>query len=230
MPLPVLDALLSLGKKYDLRQLHGEARTRVFKSFPITLREHDAAATAVSNDFEWPPDHSWYHLLVIARRARLVSILPQVLYECQEYYETAEILNGFTSREDPEGPVVGQFTDKEGKLLLAGSIAIRKASVETTYKWLYGPGNLYSSCKTPKRCHKTRQDTRNSLSGSGAEVPSPLDEWKWARLEINDDLCDDCNKDAQREHEAGRKKFWERLPSCFGLPPWADLWKETQDM
>lgn len=54
-----------------------------------------------------------------------------MLYECQENYSTAEILTGFRSDEDYEGPFVGQFTDKDAKKLLAGSIAIRNATDET---------------------------------------------------------------------------------------------------
>lgn len=232
MPLAVCAALFSLGRKYDIKPLHKEARRRLFNRFPLTLRENDV--DNAWHGLESVGEDDCYHLLLIARRTGLISILPQVLYECRENYGACEINSGWRSQaseEDMAGNIVGQFNDKDARILLAGSIAINEACVETTYSWLYGPGTLYATCKTPKHCHAGREKALRSFRRKGASVPSPSDQWMlFPFMYTQDGLCTDCSKLARDEHEAGREKFWQRLPSLFGLPSWTELAKEREEM
>lgn len=226
MPFPVLVAALTLGKKYDIRQLHIDARRRIFETFPITLNEDEDLD--LWRGVERPTAHPDFHSLLMAKRAKLLSILPRVLYDCSKHYTASQMQNGFDI-----GGSVGRFSIEDQITMFSSQKAMRDTAILTTYKWLFQPKHLASACETRPGCLLTRQDACRAMCGAvGLCEFAGLDSWDWPSSNLEDfgQLCTYCNAAAQVAHAAGREEFWERLPSLFNLPPWDELSKEREGL
>lgn len=225
MPLPVLAALLCLGKKYDIHKLHVDARRRLFESFPITLKKSDTVT--LWHGLE-ETDDIYFQLLLIARRAEpeLVSILPRALYECCQQYSTYQIKNGISIN----GSVV-RLSPEDQITLLAGHRAIREALADTTHDWLlkYQAVAHAQGCITPGHCYTSRLETFVSIF-SFKSTPCGLEDWAHISGELMDELCKYCTKTARAEHAIGRNKLWDQLPGLFDLPAWDELLKEREEL
>ncbi|KAF7973894.1 hypothetical protein HWV62_14032 [Athelia sp. TMB] len=217
MTFPVLAALLCLGRKYNIRKMQLEARKRIYSRYPTSLKEYDAAVR------KWiglePPAHSKLcSVLTIARRAGLLSILPAVFYACCVTYSVSAVATKPAFCLLPSDQIT----------CLAGRHAMYDAQAETTFAWVYTAQTLDPNCSSPKRCHQARQKCLIDRF-----LPTPkdfgLDKWSYTSVYIDGKLCEECMEAAQEKHEAGRAAFWERLPTLFNLPPWAELSKEREE-
>ncbi|KZP11085.1 hypothetical protein FIBSPDRAFT_913674 [Athelia psychrophila] len=221
LSLPVVSALLCLGGKYDIQPLHNEARKRLFLLFTITLHERDAITWA-SAGIEDPEDRGFFfHALLTARRAGLLSILPLLLYPCCGFFKASEIKNGFRSGMD--GSTL-YFPRDDQIACLAGYQAIYAAQAETTYAWLYQDSTLGPNCITPQTCDEARRVHLITYSTAPTPDIAGLRTWSAETELLDDELC------KNKLHEAGREKFWEQLPGLFDLPSWEELSKERDDL
>lgn len=219
MPFPVLAAFLCLGRKYDIRRLHVDARKRLYQHFPVTLKDDDAVS-------EWvglkPESKEYIELVVMARRAGLLSILPRVFYDCCRSYPAHVIADNVSAPSLPAGDQMACMTGHR-------AVCLRQAY--TTYNWLYN-GAPAASCITQDSCNAVRQ--RHLIEWfTPLPEPSGLDLWKQVSTRFNYpdvSLCQHCISSAQSQHEVGRVEFWEELPSLFGLPPWTELLREREDV
>lgn len=104
-----------------------------------------------------------------------------------------------------------------------------KGQEADTMRWLLYQGypqtsQLYQGCKSPDRCHETRNHFLRAIF-----IPIPriygLCRWEdWAV--ISQFVCESCFAAAQRSHNEGRERFWQKLPTFFGLPGWDELLRE----
>ncbi|KZP11116.1 hypothetical protein FIBSPDRAFT_1050937 [Athelia psychrophila] len=220
MPLPVLSAFLRLGSKYDIQKLNIQARKKLFQNFPSTLAADDALDTHF-HGIEKPTEEPYVELLLIARSAGLLSILPRVLYECCETCPASQIRkDGFNIN----GSTV-QLSLSEQVTLLAGQIAMRDALAATTYQW-FDQDVATASCATPGPCQTIRKNTYLEILTSTSA--GGLDDWSWPETMLIGEFCQHCAAVAPTKHAAGRERFWEQLPDFFDLPSWDELLKERE--
>ncbi|KAF7982517.1 hypothetical protein HWV62_28126 [Athelia sp. TMB] len=223
LPIAVIAAFLCLGRKYNIKKLEREARRRLYRAFPLTLKESDALNDALPGTNGCHIEDGYIDILSLARRAEMLSILPRVLYMICTLYSRKEIAKGWVN----EG-VTRCLPLDERAVIFAGLDAIYSAQAQTTFAWLYHPAAPDSGCTAPLECDETRQKTLIA-NLSPAPLPTGLDSWE-SQVESGPGLCISCAEDAQARHTAGRHAFWEQLPSLFDLPPWAELQKERQDL
>ncbi|KAF5374143.1 hypothetical protein D9615_008825 [Tricholomella constricta] len=95
----------------------------------------------------------------------------------------------------------------------------REASLKYTFQWLERVP--YHDC-TSNNCRKNAGRVSHSIlfDASRTLYPSGLCKWK---PQWSEKLCARCGRTAKREHEEGQVKFWEAVPSFFGLPAWPHL-------
>lgn len=114
-------------------------------------------------------------------------------------------------------------------VLLGWANAVKGQKADTLHWWLHHPRDeqaaaLYQGCITPDHCDKER------YRGIYANlVPMPrifgLVPWNFFSP-LSKEVCESCFAAAQRSHNDGRKQFWQKLPSYFGLPEWSVLLKD----
>ncbi|KAF8216746.1 hypothetical protein K438DRAFT_1558240 [Mycena galopus ATCC 62051] len=78
LPLPIIGALIRLGRKYDFQDLFHSAVTHLTSEYPATLEEYDA----MSDDFktiEWYPGVS-FDIISLASENNILSVLPCACY------------------------------------------------------------------------------------------------------------------------------------------------------
>lgn len=233
LALHIIAAFVCLGQKYDIPTLNHEARKRIYRLFPITLEEHDASNKWGDIDLsvdERRGRHSYFDLLIIARRAGLLSILPLLLYYCCEDYPPSSIKNGFqlTALKKACFPLEDQVA------LLAGYPTISTAQFKTTYIWTI-PSVAPSTCTSPEECRFTRQEyfKKRFIFNTRIQKKSrfgALQDWNTATAGWQVKFCNHCTEVSRRAHEYGRREFWNMLPSLFDLPSWEELSKERDDM
>lgn len=218
LPLAVVSAFICLGKKYDIRTLYVEAVKRMFQEVPATLAEYDGPSGANWLAIE-NPQHM--ELAILARKAGLLSALPFLLYESCVQYSSAEIKDGFQM---PDGSTIRLSVQDQFTCLVAYR-AICEVQAETTFAQLWEDGSISTICLTPGDCKAAKS---NWVSQNFCK-PDIMATHSWDNLSI-EGLCDYCYVAGQEKHQTGREEFWEKLPSLFDLPPWAELLKERADM
>ncbi|KAF7983680.1 hypothetical protein HWV62_19587 [Athelia sp. TMB] len=218
LPLAVVSAFICLGKKYDIRTLYVEAVKRMFQEVPATLAEYDGPSGANWLAIE-NPQHM--ELAILARKAGLLSALPFLLYESCVQYSSAEIKDGFQM---PDGSTI-RLSVQDRFTCLVAYRAICEVQAETTFAQLWEDGSISTICLTPDDCKAAKS---NWVSQNFCK-PNIMATHSWDNLSI-EGLCDYCYVAGQEKHQAGRAEFWEKLPSLFDLPPWAELLKERADM
>ncbi|KAF7974950.1 hypothetical protein HWV62_11011 [Athelia sp. TMB] len=218
-------AFLCLGQKYDIQELYLEAKRRLFALCPATLD----AYPSFPQEFDWgeiePPEGELMQLIILGRRAGLLSILPSALYEICMMYTTDGIIDGTTTS---DGSVI-RLSHQDQLACLAGFRGAIYGQAETSFRWIWDPEPLSPNCATPQDCQRARRHIGGTMISASSPIIAlvlldhiPVDE-TYLRI------CQACNEAAYASHLAGRIEFWERLPVMFGLPPWTELLKERKE-
>lgn len=222
LSIPAVVAFLRLGKKYDIELLHAEALKRLHCEYPSTLGEMDLdyPSPMIAQKPDTPTD------LIIANLAReqsLLSVLPLALYRCCCSYSAIQLMVGISG--DDAVTTVLSAGD-----LLACCVALSSlgsTQYATTLAWLNPYAIKFPTCTSPAHCDNIRKFALHnvffpSISIVGLATWSDFrDDWLWAGS-----MCSSCDTIAEKLHDDGRVKFWEALPSIFGLPEWCELRKE----
>ncbi|KAF7969822.1 hypothetical protein HWV62_28032 [Athelia sp. TMB] len=216
LPLDVIAAFLSLGRKYDIQKLRAEAQIKLYQQFPLTLEEKDKLPTDTFISIDMLANH-YMKLAVIARKEGILSILPDLLYRCCEIYSVEHFIHGIIVDDSTY-----RLVAKDQIACLSAERAISVAQSLTTWKWAYSDDER---CFRPEQCIPARQKILQQL----LPVPEIEALVLWP-LERTAELCLFCRAGARVIHESGRTRFWEQLPDIFGLPPWGELEKEREDI
>ncbi|GLB45507.1 putative protein with domain of unknown function (DUF4646) [Lyophyllum shimeji] len=216
LPVPILSAMIRLGHKYDLLLVLKEAVSRVEFEFP-------SSRTAFFESSNWTminidEDFEILELLLVARECKLYRALPGVYLKLARMFNFEKLLGGFPRR---DGSLL-KLPQEEKLLWMVGLSRLREATMEHTFQWLkhipYGGcvGGRGQACSTTAKLiyfsvfvDKRPDDLTPGFMG-------------WPDKSAKD-MCQPCRVAAKREHEEGRDKLWEALPSFFDLQAWSDL-------
>lgn len=217
LPVPILRAMLRLGHKYDFGQFRKEAISRLeyeFASDMKTFLERQDEYVEI----EVTEDSQVLDLLTLARESKLHAVLPSLYLDISRLNSVEEIFDGI-QRQDKSLYHLPQ----EDKLILAvGAAKMRAARTHYTLQWLKSVP--YQACSSTRQCSRSAKNMFFDLSADpvldDCDADQGLMDWDASWTE---NLCKHCDQAARREHNEGRFKFWENLPSYFGLPPWKEL-------
>jgi hypothetical protein len=213
-PIAVVAAILRLSRKYQIDYLRDDSVSRLKNMFPSTLdaavRRYDGTGVKVS------PDHI-IDTINLAKETGIRSILPFAFFSMM-CLNTEVILKG-VRRSDGTVAVLSR-TDQE--IVLLAKDPFRLAQEHDPFRWLDGAKAPSRDCSTPYVCAKVKDECMIYLWRS--PFPAPILP-RWETLTWTKRLCVSCRVIGEKCYEEGRQLIWNKLPSFFGLPDWAELLK-----
>ncbi|KAF6749424.1 hypothetical protein DFP72DRAFT_1014314 [Ephemerocybe angulata] len=223
LPMPVVAAMVRMGRKYDIEHIKLEGLSRLNKFLPESLDDWDRteAALAPWEDAVFPShtitldSESDQAILDIAAEAMKLA------YECQ--IETILPACYFIVCRDysmymPNSPEISAGAAIRG---LEGRRQLSRTRCHLVYGWIEAVGE-YSDCLHPAECLTSGRLLMSRIW----RCPSLLDIFdQWAKVATKYDdlvqtLCSNCASQAEISHNAGRIMLWENLPEFFGLGSW----------
>ncbi|KZP29322.1 hypothetical protein FIBSPDRAFT_1038987 [Athelia psychrophila] len=209
----VVAAFVRLGQKYQIDAVLSEALKRLYNEFPVELKNLD------DKRYDW--DKISYSKGInidvanLAREQNLLSVLPYALHLC--CYVRSDVTMQGVQRKDN---TIAKLAPINERAVLAASHSILLLQSSTTFSWLTADGS--DECDTHQDCNNGRNQI---LRDSFFPLPIYTCLATWAR-EWEENMCGACVLKAQDFHAVGRQKYWDELPSTFGLPDWEELKKE----
>ncbi|KAJ7250524.1 hypothetical protein B0H12DRAFT_1052387 [Mycena haematopus] len=214
LPLPVVGALIRLGRKYDFKYLFDSAVARLTAEFPATLQEYDALRSGQT--IHWYPGLS-FDVITLASDNNILSVLPCVYYK--------GIMNCATL-----GQLFDGFERADGTRASLSSVDFRRCAVGReklllkqfqsgytlgwTRKW------EFDDCADSVRCSTLRETIQTSFLDDEIAYPGAL---ALPSYLVSFKFCAACRQHITASMAAGRKKIWDELPGIFDLPPWSEL-------
>ncbi|KZP29334.1 hypothetical protein FIBSPDRAFT_927094 [Athelia psychrophila] len=216
LPISVIAAFVRLGQKYQIDAVLSEALRRLYYEFPVDLSQLDEIHTnAVNGTAIIIKKNSVYiDVANLALEQNLLSVLPLALQHCSTA-RSHTIVKG-VKREDH---TVATLSPINKEAVLAASCSLLRLQALTTFCWLYPP---VTACQTPEDCEHGRNQMTKTLF---YPVPVYSGLVRWCE-DWENDVCDSCVVRGRNLHHNGRRLYWDKLPSIFGLPEWEELKKE----
>ncbi|KAJ7367160.1 hypothetical protein DFH08DRAFT_1005369 [Mycena albidolilacea] len=202
LPLPVIEALIRLGRKYDFRDLLDFAVARLTYENPTTIEAYDAL---LDSDRKYTPTRIvkspglLFDTITLAQENGIMSVLPCAFYRILRRFET----------------LFDHIPRNDGTLAALSSADLHRCVGPAT-----GSCKLSSDQATP--CIKIRDSRLNdyfdSLHLGALSTFSPS-----AKGNRKLQLCTDYKESVRALVDGGRARMWDELPGFFELPPWDKL-------
>ncbi|KAF7370404.1 BTB domain-containing protein [Mycena sanguinolenta] len=230
MPLPVLGAMIRLGRKYDFKDLLHSAVERVTAEYPRTLEKYIAMPDSFQTierykgiDFDMVTllsENKLFAALPLAcylavETTTLVNtkLLPR-LYTCLMACQS-ELLEGILKDDGTRASL--SEGDRNRCVMGRQTLLVKQFEPGYTFGWLRKWD--FTDCPSPTTCRSRRETElggfmRDYRIWAANRIFLTWDNWK---------LCAACSRHAPGSVTAGGKKIWQELPEIFGLPPWDQL-------
>ncbi|KAJ7782695.1 hypothetical protein B0H16DRAFT_1298084 [Mycena metata] len=214
---PIIAALVRLGRKYQFTNLLNLAVERLSFENPTTLEAYDARVH--DGVYTWTriveAPGTLFDILTLARENNILSVLPCAYYRVI-LQPRASLFDGI-KREDG---TVASLRPAELRQCLLGheKLLKRQAGPGYTAGWLR-QWDFDADCTNLVSCTQVR-------TGILQRYLETLNLWALgsvSRKGIIKSLCTHCKNHLEESFLAGRRKFWEELPSFFDLQNWAEL-------
>ncbi|KAF7370417.1 BTB domain-containing protein [Mycena sanguinolenta] len=213
IPLPVLGAMIRLGRKYDFKDLLHSAVERVTAVYPKTVGEYLAMRTTFET-IEWY-DGIDLDMLALLSENKIFTALPVACYRAVEATTLSELLEGIPKDDGTRASL--SEGDRNRCAIGRQTLLVKQFEPGYTFGWLRKWD--FTDCPSPAACHNLREtESKGFKRGyrirAASRVFLALANWGF---------CTACAHHAKNSLSAGRKKIWEELPEIFGLPPWDQL-------
>ncbi|KII85846.1 hypothetical protein PLICRDRAFT_115591 [Plicaturopsis crispa FD-325 SS-3] len=225
-PFAVTAAFVRLGKKYEIEHLYADALARLRRAFPTTLDQQNAKRDSKLHKPAFTktahPGHNVINAIALAREVNLLWILPSALHYCSYILSPEDFIYGIRA----EDGSVAQLTPADQVSCIRGRAAVKQGMGSDTLDWIFDTPDEAETrgCLDAygNPCVSTRDILVRELWVPGVHPALAFGHWNtsWA-------LCRPCAKDAKKRHREGQEKLWEKLPSLFGLPSWAELTRNS---
>ncbi|KAF7370392.1 BTB domain-containing protein [Mycena sanguinolenta] len=96
LSVPIISALLRLGRKYEFKDLFDSAVARLTSEFPTTVEEYDASGKFKT--IEWY-DGVHFDIIALATENNILSVLPSACYRAVERYELSILFDGIPRKD-----------------------------------------------------------------------------------------------------------------------------------
>ncbi|KII84003.1 hypothetical protein PLICRDRAFT_702259 [Plicaturopsis crispa FD-325 SS-3] len=211
-------SVLRLGKKYEITHLYDDGFELLKKEYSYILWEWDRCHL---HPFRLPIRYTGivFDVINLARELDIMAILPAAFYVCIMHIKDGDILDGYTclSTGQPQ-----KLSSSDQKIAILGRQNAIALSMSTTFAWL-DEHEMIDNCTDPDSCSARFHAISDSL---WKPFPRCAALCKWD-TQWEDHMCADCIAFAKSRHSEGRQRFWEKLPGCFDLDPWAKLVSRT---
>ncbi|KAF8216779.1 hypothetical protein K438DRAFT_2007552 [Mycena galopus ATCC 62051] len=218
LPLPVIAALIRLGRKYDFKNLFDSALARLTSEYPTTLQEYDALPDGIG--FTSVEEYPGLDLDIIslATEHSISSILPYAYYYVLRTFSLIQLFDGISRGDGTVACPSG--LDLRRCVIARERLLAKQCQPDYTFGWTRKD---FCGCTTPAQCRTLRDGVLSEYLddadiGALALPFYILDGFKF---------CAACTRHAYECMIAGRKKIWDELPGFFDLPPWDELGNET---
>ncbi|KAK7025116.1 BTB domain-containing protein [Favolaschia claudopus] len=216
LPLPVIGALLRLGRKYDIKYLFDSAVARLTSEFPATLQELDIAMSSnrkVENIRGYATMTSCnliFDIITLAHENQIFTVLPLAYYLAAVYKPRALFEINDNDEGNPRLPPIHLRRCISGRESLITKQLLPSYVFGWVTKWEFKDCTTVAACRHFRESFLTACLQERALLALNAE-------WTAARL------CQNCSGHAEKLISAGREKIWNELPEIFDLPPWNEL-------
>ncbi|KAJ7449088.1 hypothetical protein B0H11DRAFT_2079513 [Mycena galericulata] len=216
--IPVLAAMLRLGRKYDIRKAKDDALERIHSEFPNDFKEWDSKPS----EFVYIDNEPGIliDLLNLCYECGIYSSIPSLAFACL-YSHTLELpLTGIKRADGTRASLSSDAVKVTLAIAFQRIISFQRENLV----WLDGETVIPdASCRSQTNCKQQKIALSHSVAWNGnglADLGYTIDAWD---EEWSEKLCDSCEAAAKECYEASRLKGWQSLPSFFGLPEWNDL-------
>ncbi|KAL1718716.1 hypothetical protein EV715DRAFT_200573 [Schizophyllum commune] len=212
---------LRMGHKYLVPALFNDAAERLRVYFPTTLEEWDSEDFAIWAHAGEEGFHStMLELYNVVKRVGHDRSLPML---CLFLLMTFGLVSIPTSPKH-SGRLALDAEDRV--MLLLGRAKILGTQQTYSLRWMRSDW-VNPQCQARKECAKAR------VSGCVAHLAPAEPQLAlfnsfvlhgWGDFSLyTQRMCPSCQEKSESVHNKGRRKFWEDLPSFFGLSPWGEL-------
>ncbi|KAF8216797.1 hypothetical protein K438DRAFT_1953695 [Mycena galopus ATCC 62051] len=214
LSLPVIGALIRLGRKYDFKDLFDSAVACLMSANPTTLEEYDLLPTDDTlNGIEFYPA-VYFDMVTLASENNILAALPRAYYAVLKNFDLRTLFDGI-SREDGTR---AHLSSLDLRRCVIASETLSKRLFQSGYTFGWARKWEYDDCTDLAECRWGRESiviVYSDMEGvSLGALDKPYDERHF---------CDTCVGHLSEYMAAGRKKFWDELPAIFDLPPWSEL-------
>ncbi|KAJ7496895.1 hypothetical protein FB451DRAFT_1209150 [Mycena latifolia] len=221
LPLPVVTALLRLGRKYDFRSLLDIAVECLTFENPTTIQEYDAQ---ISHNRCTPNRPRIAHypgilfdIITLARENDIFTVLPCAYYRALLGHDWPSLFDG-VPRGDGTCSVLPPI-DQRAFILGRERILHAQCANGNTFGWLRS-WSTRVGCLNPALCNGLRDQLCDRFLTVPRlwAIPDPSSMRAWRVC-----FCASCALYVEKALAAGRIRMWDALPGIFDLPPWNEL-------
>ncbi|KAF5340559.1 hypothetical protein D9611_007304 [Ephemerocybe angulata] len=197
LPMPVVAAMVRMGRKYDIDHIKLEGLSRLKKLFPESLDDWDRLRTSGIT-----PEHELQGLLDLTIEAINLA------HEDHDMW--------LDNHPAVPAAALGPCFDGRDELY--------RTQWERVYAWLDGVG-AYPGCLHQAECLASGRVLMSRI-WKHPNLWCTFHDWGRV-VEEHDHLvkilCSSCASQAENSQNAGRVKLWDNLPHLFGLGSWNEL-------
>ncbi|KAJ6593479.1 hypothetical protein B0H19DRAFT_1090537, partial [Mycena capillaripes] len=156
LPLPVVAALIRLGRKYDFRNLLDTAVERLTFENPSTLEEYDALLMGGGKYQTTRIVHCpgvLYDMVTLARENNIFSALPCAYYRALRYYPQASLFDGVPRTDDTA--VCLSVVDQRRCIIGREKLLVAQAHANYSFGWLHLCD--FEGCADPASCDEAQK-------------------------------------------------------------------------
>ncbi|KAJ7250527.1 hypothetical protein B0H12DRAFT_1019195 [Mycena haematopus] len=212
LPLPVVGALIRLGRKYDFQYLLDSAVARLTAEFPATLKDYDALRS-----MQTIPSYRGllFDVMTLASDNNILSVLPCVYYKVIVSCATL-LFDGFARTDGTRA----SLSDLDFRRCAVGRERLLLKQFQPGYTLGWSRKWEFNNCADSVGCRTSREAIltaylRDTFPYVGAlGPPSDLNIFQF---------CAACRQRMTESMTVSRKKIWDELPGVFDLPPWSEL-------
>ncbi|KAG2010511.1 hypothetical protein CC2G_013328 [Coprinopsis cinerea AmutBmut pab1-1] len=219
---PIIAAMLRLGHKYKITALRDEGLARIKRAFPSSLELFCKTDGRTRNCFYLPYDGQFADVMKVMVELGLKKCLPAMYYAAVCDYPTYLTIldqNADLPLAIVQTLALGHARVYQGMMTHVFSHLIQGVPVQGCERRGASGSNtpeLNAICKA--RCSALLEN----LVGPPLRLDRVLYPWDHETW-YHTNLCGACARFCVSAFTAGRLRFWEALPSYFGLPAWNEL-------
>ncbi|KAF6750096.1 hypothetical protein DFP72DRAFT_991720 [Ephemerocybe angulata] len=229
--MPILEGVLRLSTKYDVRYLRQRAMAHLLTTYPTTLagwKARDAARTIPS------VENTPFVVLNLAREFDMPWLVPSVAY-CISSHDINKTLDGapWAGKTQAQGEGVVKLGWADIKMCIKGrnNILVRQNAMALSFAKgsrrapnraaAVSPAPSTPTCPAPDQCAFMRFRCAEILSRWG--TAGFLDFFDEQQEAFAPGFCEGCLEAFRGTCERASEEMWEALPGMFGLEEWEEL-------
>ncbi|KAF7370407.1 BTB domain-containing protein [Mycena sanguinolenta] len=217
LPLPVVRALVRLGRKYEFKALLNSAVARLTTECPRSLDKCDNLITTG----KWRTIEGYggiyFDIPTLASENNILTALPFAYYMLVVMNCPGELFDGIVNSDGTRS----SLPQVDLRRCAVGQQRLHLKQLAAGYTFGWARSKESTGCMSLALCQKLREGFIRAFTEGSPNICAliPHDTEGLNRYEF----CASCALHMRESVAAGRKRIWEELPEIFDLPPWNEL-------